>query len=57
MSRQSYVSRRRLLGVATALGAGGLLCTHTPVAWGRPGSGPAAQGPRAAHARVGEIQE
>src|SRR5918997_5689281 len=57
MSRQSRVSRRRLLEVATALGAGGLLCAHTPVAWGRPGPRGAAHGPRADHGREGEIHE
>ena len=57
MSSRSQISRRRLLGVATALGAGGLLCAHTPVAWGRPGPRGAAHGPRAEHGREGEIHE
>src|SRR5688572_14070040 len=57
MSSRSQISRRRLLGVATALGAGGLLCAHTPVTWGRPGPRGAAHGPRAEHGREGEIHE
>ena len=53
MSSQSPISRRGLLGAATALGAGGLLCAPTPtLAWGRPGPARAPPSARVQHAQI-----